>query len=180
MNGPLLLMTAILAGSGIGQVRELEPKKDIVFNGGPLDKIAMGPVGRSNGKAVFGLKPSAANVSPVPAPQQVVIAGFIDAYRRGAKGGLRQFLSANATGTWCEGPMVMNCMPAAPFEDMPFGEHCSANTPFYQGGADVRLEWIYKRRLYYISFVRFDGDKIASIVTTRATMPQLTDASRFN
>ena len=158
---------------------EQAPKKDVVFNGGPIDKIVLGPLVKANGEAGFGLKPSAANVSPVPEPQASIIAGLLRAYDNGTPDAYRAFVTTDATSTQGEGLIIQNCRAARPFRDIPFTEHCTTNTPFYEGGSDhsVRLEWIYKGQLYYL-FVKFREGKIASIVTTRATPPSLPTGTR--
>jgi len=167
-----LFAMALMAGCGVADAQDLT-KKDTVMQGGPLDQLVLGPLVTADGQPGFGLKPSSPGVAPVPEPMLAVVTGLLRAYELGKKGSYQPYLAADATGTWCEGPMTENCREAVSFDGFTFGEHCVANTPFYEGGSDVRLEWSYKGQLYYISFVKFSGGKIQSVVTTRASVPAI-------
>jgi hypothetical protein len=178
----LLILSLLLLSPAIPSAakKPAAPVKDVTFDGGPLDGIVLGTLVQADGKPGFGLKPSLPNTSPLPGKYAAPIQGFLDAYERKQPERYQAYFSPDAKSQFCDGPVTNNCYASEPFEDLPVEEHCQPNTPYFMGsGGDyqVRLEWVFKGQLYYISFVTLKNSRISKVITARAKPPVLVRSS---
>lgn len=172
---PLLVVVALAAAPVAAHAQDVV--KDQPFQGGPLSGIVMGPLVRvGNGNHVVGLKPSAPNAAPVPAKFVTAVEGLLRAYDAKDEAALRNFLTADASGEVCPRGMGGPCNPMPPLLTQHFAEHCDHNTPYFMGNNQVRIEWLYRGELWYISFLDFGEGKISHIRTLVAEVPPMLKA----
>ncbi|NIJ20073.1 hypothetical protein FHS95_001765 [Sphingomonas naasensis] len=172
----LLLAAALVAAPVAAHAQD--KTKGTTFNGGPLDGIVMGPVVFvSDGKTHFGLKPSKADASPLPATLAAPVAALLKAYDTKDEAALTAMFTADAGAELCPKGMGGDCDPTTLSFAKQFSEHCDHNTPFLMKDGQVRIEWLYKGQLYYISFLDFAGDKVSHVRTLVAEVPPMMNTS---
>jgi hypothetical protein len=180
----ILILAAALIAVAPASSQTKMPPKDLTLEGGPWDGIVVGPLVRArDGKAGFGLKPSLANAAPAPAALAPQVEALIRAYRVGDRAHFKAILAPDATAELCRKGMFGDCRSTSLLFEEQFAEHCAANTPYFlKENGQIRLEWLYKGQLYYISYLNFRGGKVTHIKTIIADVPPIlnSEASKSN
>lgn len=177
----LIAQTALVACALAVSARAwaLDNPAIVTFSNGPLAGMSMSM--SADRSTAYHLRPSPRNAARLPDNLQPAVTRFIRGIeRRRALEFFRQALSEGATSTACETSMASECTAAVPFYGSAFREDCEANTPYFLGDGSrhgsVRIEWMYHGRVYYLTYLTFRDDKIASVTTTRATVPPFAQA----
>jgi hypothetical protein len=172
----VLLLAAALSAVPMA-AHALDKIEDRTFNGGPFDGIRYGPLVRiGNGVHVTGLKPSAPNAAPLPPALATLVEGLLKAYEAGDEANFRKYLTKGAEGEVCPQGIAGPCNKKPPLFTAHFAEICAHNTPYFMGRDQVRIEWLYKGELWYISYLDFQNGKVSRIRTLVAEMPPMVNA----
>jgi len=176
----LLLVAALVAAPVAAHAQD--SAKDTTFHGGPLDGIGMGQVTFvSTGTVGLGLRPSAPNASPLPAVLAQPVGGILKAYEGRDETALAGYFAREATAELCLKGMAGECTKANLSFSSQFAEHCDHNTPYFmKDKGQVRIEWLYKGQLYYISFLDMRDGKITHIRTLVADVPPVFRANSIS
>jgi hypothetical protein len=142
------------------------------LHGGPWDGLTVGDVTRPNGRRQRGLMPAAPGASPPPPADAKIVAAFLEAYRNEPVGSFKSSVAVGPNNLACPSVGRLACTLLGDFTELPFGEPTVPNTPFYLKASDrIRIEWMYKGMLYYISWLSVRNGKIVEIDTTPADIP---------
>jgi hypothetical protein len=147
-----------------------DPEKRLY--GGPWDGLRIGDVTRPNGKQQRGLIPAAPGASPLPETEARVVAAFLNAYRSGTVGRFKSTVALGPNNRACSAAGHLECTLLGDFDGLPFGEQTVPAAPYYLKASDrIRIEWVYKGMLYYISWLSVRNGKIVEIYTSPADIP---------
>jgi hypothetical protein len=145
---------------------------EIYLHEGPWDGLTIGDVTRPSGTHQRGLKPSVRGSSPLPAAEAKVVAAFLDAYRNGRLESFKSSVAVGPNNRACPAWENVTCTLLGDFDGLPFGEKAVPNAPFYLKASDrIRIEWVYRGMLYYVSWMSVRNGKIVDIDTAPADIP---------
>lgn len=99
-----------------------------------------------------------------------VLFQLLDSQRTGATLN-PQLLAEGATSEFCS--TYSSCLPSEQLKSWPLGSEFVHNQPYLLADGRIRVEWVRKGKLEYLSFVRFYGGKVKDITTLPASMPRV-------
>lgn len=145
---------------------------EIHLYAGPWDGLKIGDVARPDGKRQRGLMPTEPGASPLPQAEARVVAAFLDTYRSGSAGSFKSSVAVGSNNRACNAAGRLDCVLLGDFTHLPFEEQTVPNEPYYLKASNrIRIEWVYKGMLYYLSWLSVRNGKIVEIDTSPADIP---------
>jgi hypothetical protein len=84
----------------------------------------------------------------------------------------RQLLAPGATAEFCT-TFSEDCKKQAPLRKWPLRSEFVPGAPYALADGRVRIEWLRRGKLQYLSFITFVGAKVVDISTVPAQIPRI-------